>query len=124
MPPHLTAMLDALGLPNVIPEPEVTRKAVASVQCRSLAAVIAEISEAGMFFDVPCEDYFADPCPRPSLSNSGIGVLLNQSPAHFAARHPRLNGGVDAAARADRSDVRRLGGSSARPRAGKDYAVH
>jgi hypothetical protein len=43
MPPHLTAMLDALGLPNVIPEPEVTRKAVASVQCRSLAAVIAEL---------------------------------------------------------------------------------
>lgn len=53
------------------------------------------ITEPGMFFDVPCEDYFADPCPAPSLSNSGIGILLNKSPQHFAVQHPRLNGGVD-----------------------------
>jgi hypothetical protein len=54
------------------------------------------ITEPGLYFDVPCEDYFADPCPEPSLSNSGIGVLLHQSPLHFAAQHPRLNGGIDA----------------------------
>lgn len=54
------------------------------------------VTKPGMFFDVDCDDYFADPCPQPSLSNSGIGTLLNQSPAHFAAKHPRLNGGVDA----------------------------
>lgn len=53
------------------------------------------ITKPGIYFDVASEDYFADPCPEPSLSNSGIGILLSQSPAHFAARHPRLNGGVD-----------------------------
>ena len=53
------------------------------------------ITEPGLFFDMACDDYFADPCPKPSLSNSGIGVLLHQSPLHFAAQHPRLNGGVD-----------------------------
>jgi hypothetical protein len=81
------------------------------------------IDRPGMFFDMNCEDYFADPCPAPSLSNSGIGVLLNQSPAHFAARHPRLNGGVDAAKEQTKqmcvgSVVHRLALD-----AGKDYAV-
>jgi hypothetical protein len=54
------------------------------------------ITKPGLYFDVPCDDYFADPCPQPSLSNSGIGILLSQSPQHFAAQHPRLNGGIDA----------------------------
>lgn len=54
------------------------------------------ITTPGLFADLSCDDYFADPCPEPSLSNSGIGVLLHQSPQHFAAQHPRLNGGVDA----------------------------
>jgi hypothetical protein len=54
------------------------------------------ITKPGLYFDMACEDYFADPCPEPSLSNSGIGILLHQSPQHFAAQHPRLNGGVDA----------------------------
>lgn len=75
-----------------------------------------------MFFDMACDDYFGDPCPRPSLSNSGIKVLLTQSPAHFAAQHPRLNGGVDtceATAQMHRgSVVHRLALG-----AGKDYAV-
>jgi hypothetical protein len=80
------------------------------------------VTDPGMFFDVPCNDYFADPCPAPSLSNSLIGVLLNQSPAHAAARHPRLNGGVDACkatAQMHRgSVVHRLALG-----AGKDYAI-
>lgn len=80
------------------------------------------ITEPGLYLDVPCNDYFADPCPRPSLSNSGIGILLNRSPAHFAARHPRLNGGVDAcqanAAMHRGSVVHRLALG-----AGKDYAI-
>lgn len=80
------------------------------------------ITKPGLYFDVPCNDYFADPCPKPSLSNSGIGILLNQSPLHFAAQHPRLNGGVDACkatAQMHRgSVVHRLALG-----AGKDYAV-
>jgi hypothetical protein len=80
------------------------------------------ITEPGLFFDVPCDDYFADPCPQPSLSNSGIGILLHRSPLHFAAQHPRLNGGVDACkatARMHRgSVVHRLALG-----AGKDYVV-
>jgi len=36
------------------------------------------------------EDYYADPAPEPSLSSSGIKVLLEQTPAHFRAQHPRL----------------------------------
>lgn len=35
-------------------------------------------------------DYHADPCPEPSLSASGIKRLLYESPASFAAHHPRL----------------------------------
>jgi hypothetical protein len=80
------------------------------------------ITEPGVFFDMPCEEYFADPCPEPSLSNSGIGILLHQSPMHFAARHPRLNGGVDSCktntAMRRGSVVHRLALG-----AGKDYAV-
>jgi hypothetical protein len=80
------------------------------------------ITKPGLFFDMPCDDYFADPCPQPSLSNSGIGILLSQSPQHFAAQHPRLNGGVDAckatAAMHRGSVVHRLALG-----AGKDYTV-
>jgi hypothetical protein len=54
------------------------------------------ITKPGLYLDMACEDYFADPCPEPSLSNSGIGILLHQSPLHFAVQHPRLNGGGDA----------------------------
>lgn len=80
------------------------------------------ITSPGLFFDMDCDDYFADPCPEPSLSNSGIGILLNQSPRHFAAQHPRLNGGVDSkkasAAMHRGSVVHRLALG-----AGRDYVV-
>lgn len=38
----------------------------------------------------PIDTYENDPCPRPSLRASGIKRLLNDSPAEFAANHPRL----------------------------------
>jgi hypothetical protein len=42
--------------------------------------------------DVPVESYHADDlAPQPSLSNSGIKLIINQSPDHFRARHPRLS---------------------------------
>lgn len=48
------------------------------------------ISEPGIF-DIPAEDYHADPCPAPSLSSSIARALLTQSPAHAWCAHPRLN---------------------------------
>lgn len=48
------------------------------------------ITKPGMYFDMACEDYFAEPCPAPALSNSGVSILLNKSPAHFARRHPAI----------------------------------
>lgn len=81
------------------------------------------ITAPGMFFDVPCEAYFADPCPEPSLNNSLIDTLLFQTPLHVAAKHPRLNGGEEVAKKETEamclgSVVHRLALG-----AGKDYAV-
>jgi hypothetical protein len=45
----------------------------------------------GLFPDVAFADYIADPAPEPSLSNSGISILLEQTALDFAFQHPRLN---------------------------------
>ena len=45
----------------------------------------------GMHTDMSAADYFADPCPEPSLTQSIAKVLLEKSPAHAWQRHPRLN---------------------------------
>jgi hypothetical protein len=43
------------------------------------------------FYEIPAEDYHADPCPTPSLSAS-LGIpLLHRSPRHAWCKHPRLN---------------------------------
>lgn len=36
--------------------------------------------------------YLADPCRRPSLNSSIASLLLNRSPAHAFAAHPRMGG--------------------------------
>lgn len=41
--------------------------------------------------DLTPAEYFAEPCPAPALTNSGIGLLLNRSPAHLWRSHPALN---------------------------------
>ena len=41
--------------------------------------------------EMDADEYFADPCPEPSLNQSGIPTLLERSPMHFAYQHPRLN---------------------------------
>jgi hypothetical protein len=43
MDPLLRQSLELLGLPIVVPEPEVSRAAVRSVQCKSLASIIVEM---------------------------------------------------------------------------------
>lgn len=40
--------------------------------------------------DIPIDAYVADPCPEPSLSASIASILVNRSPAHAYAAHPRL----------------------------------
>lgn len=37
-------------------------------------------------------DYFAEPCPEPALTASGVTTLLSKSPAHFWHAHPALGG--------------------------------
>lgn len=44
----------------------------------------------GLYGDISAEHYFADPCPRPSLTQSIAKVLLAQSPLHAKHEHPRL----------------------------------
>ncbi len=41
-------------------------------------------------YDLTAEEYHADPCPEPSLSSGCLKALLNQSPVHAMAAHPRL----------------------------------
>ena len=49
------------------------------------------IGAPGIFLDMPTADYFADPCPSPSLSQSIAKILLDKSPLHAWFCHPRLN---------------------------------
>lgn len=48
------------------------------------------IDNPGIYTDLAAEHYFADPCPAPSLTQSIAKVLLDQSPAHARAEHPRF----------------------------------
>lgn len=47
--------------------------------------------QQGIHLDVPTADYFADPCPAPSLTQSVAKILLEKSPLHAWHAHPRLN---------------------------------
>jgi len=51
---------------------------------------MVKITEPGIY-DLSEEEYHSDPCPEPSLSSSLAKVLINQSPRHAWAEHPRLN---------------------------------
>lgn len=49
------------------------------------------ISKPGIYYDMATADYFSDPCPSPSLTQSLAKVLLERSPLHAWYEHPRLN---------------------------------
>lgn len=49
------------------------------------------IAASGIYHDVPTADYFADPCPSPSLTQSLAKILIERSPLHAWYAHPRLN---------------------------------
>lgn len=48
----------------------------------------------GRWIDCSEQEHHSDPCKVPSLSHSTAKVLLNESPAHAYAFHPRLGGHV------------------------------
>jgi hypothetical protein len=48
------------------------------------------IEKPGVYFDMPAADYFADPCPAPSLTQSMAKLLIAKSPLHAKCAHPRL----------------------------------
>jgi PDDEXK-like domain of unknown function (DUF3799) len=50
-----------------------------------------KIQVPGIYREFPVADYFSDPCPHPSLSQSIAKILIDRSPAHAFLAHPRLN---------------------------------
>lgn len=50
-----------------------------------------KIEKPGIYPAISSADYFADPCPAPSLTQSVAKILLEQSPLHAWHAHPRLN---------------------------------
>lgn len=57
------------------------------------------ITEPGFYPDITPDQYFAEPCPAPALTNSGIKTLLGSCPAKFAHEHPAI--GLPAEEKAD-----------------------
>lgn len=47
-------------------------------------------SKWGLFPEISFAEYMLDPAPAPSISNSGISLLLSETPLDFAFDHPRL----------------------------------
>jgi len=50
-----------------------------------------KITEPGIYRGVSSADYFSDPCPMPSLTQSLVKILIERSPEHAWTAHPRLN---------------------------------
>lgn len=50
-----------------------------------------KIERPGIYTDMSTTDYFEDPCPQPSLTQSVAKILLDKSPLHAWHAHPRLN---------------------------------
>jgi hypothetical protein len=50
-----------------------------------------KIEKPGIYRGIESNDYFGDPCPEPSLSQSICKVLIERSPLHAMYEHPRLN---------------------------------
>jgi PDDEXK-like domain of unknown function (DUF3799) len=48
------------------------------------------IKEPGLY-EITDDQYFSDPCPQPSLTQSIAKILLSRSPMHAAHAHPRIN---------------------------------
>lgn len=62
------------------------------------------ITEPGIY-DLTHEAYLADPVIEPSLNNSIAKLLVEQSPAHAWAAHPRFNREIDLDSASEDQDV-------------------
>lgn len=49
------------------------------------------ITQPGFYLEMSAAEYFADPTPEPSLTQSVAKLLNERSPAHARLAHPRLN---------------------------------
>jgi hypothetical protein len=50
------------------------------------------IEQPGLYYNLPAEDYHADPCPVPSLSSGIVRTICAQSVEHAYLAHRRLGG--------------------------------
>jgi hypothetical protein len=50
-----------------------------------------KITQPGIYRGISSEDYFADPCPIPSLTQSQCKTMLERSAKHVWTHNPRLN---------------------------------
>lgn len=57
------------------------------------------------FFSTPAAVYHADPCPEPSLSSGVACTLLDETPRHAWAQHPRLGLVEDEDPRSRKADL-------------------
>lgn len=48
------------------------------------------ITAPGIYPDITPEQYFAEPCPAPAMTNTGLGILLKTCPEKFAFAHPAI----------------------------------
>jgi len=64
---------------------------VGDVGGNPLRNIFMKIGKPGLYPDMPVDDYFADPCPMPSFTQSLAKLLLEKSPLHAWHAHPRLN---------------------------------
>jgi hypothetical protein len=75
-----------------LPPASADEGATAAGEAHLAAAVVPlRITEPGIY-DMPELAYHSDPCPVPSFSRSIGKLLINASPAHAYAEHPRLGG--------------------------------
>jgi len=47
--------------------------------------------KSGIYLDMTAADYFADPAPLPSITQSLAKIILERSPLHAWHAHPRMN---------------------------------
>lgn len=80
----------------------------------------------GIYRDMDSETYFGDPCVQPSLTQSIAKIIVNQSPAHAAAEHPRLRPAAEDEDSAEKYDKAKAIGNAAHALMlgrGKDIAI-
>lgn len=85
-----------------------------------------KITAPGVYKDFPVADYFADPTPEPSLTQTLAKILLDQSPLHAFQACPRLNVPTDEEDEGEKYDKARAIGNAAHKLMldrGKDLAV-